>query len=79
MSDTGFVRPLQTIDQQLTMAASRRAAAIAARDQADAALIEALAAVDACEQELAMRARHVDLADRQVDALLDERRSKVTA
>lgn len=77
----GFTRPLKSIDQQLTMAASRRTAAIAARDQADAALIEALAGVEACEQELAMRARHVDLCDRQVDALLDERgcRVQVTA
>lgn len=76
----GFTRPVDTIDQQLVMAASRRTAAIAARDQADAALIEALSLVQACEQELAMRARHVDLADRQVDGLLDERGcSKVDA
>lgn len=68
-----FVRPLRVIDEQLTMASSRRAAAIAARDQADAALLDALAGVEACEQELDMRARHVDLCDRQIDGLLDER------
>lgn len=65
------------IDEQLVMAASRRTAAIAARDQADTALIEALAAVAACEQELAMRARYVGLCDKQCDSLLDERSSKV--
>jgi hypothetical protein len=78
----GFQRAIETVDQQLVMAASRRTAAIAARDQADAALIEALSLVEVCEQELGMRARHVDLCDRQIDGLLDERgckRTEVTA
>jgi hypothetical protein len=72
MSDP-FHRGLHTVQQQLVMAASRRAAAIAARDQAEATVDEAIANLDAALIERAMRDRHVDLCTRQIDTLLDER------
>jgi rRNA-processing protein FCF1 len=74
-----FSRELDTVTSQLVMAASRRAAAIAARSRADAAVTEAVANLDAALIERAMRDRHVDLCTRQIDGLLDERlRSKAT-
>jgi rRNA-processing protein FCF1 len=74
-----FARELDTVTSQLVMAASRRAAAIAARNQADAAVTEAVANLDAALIERAMRDSHVDLCTRQIDGLLDERlRSKAS-
>jgi hypothetical protein len=66
MADDGFTRPTQTVDQALTMACSRRTAAINNRD---AALLRATQA----DTDVMTYERHIEMCDRQISGLLDER------
>lgn len=68
-----FVRELDTVNRALVMACSRRARAIAKRDQAARDLANAQRVLEAAEMQHATCERHVDLCDKQINELLDER------
>lgn len=66
-------RPLATVDQALTIAASRRAHILTELRNAKAAVEEAEDDLLAAEQVVLLRERHLDLSDREITGLLDER------
>lgn len=72
MSD-GFTRPIETVDQALVIACSRRTRVLQELRNAKTAVDDAEAALLAAEQVLLLRERHLELADREVTGLLDER------
>lgn len=68
-----FTRPVETVDRALTIAASRRAHILAELRNAKTAVDDAEAGLLAAEQVLLLRERHLDIANREVEGLLDER------
>jgi hypothetical protein len=79
MPDPGFTRPVETVDRALTIAADRRAYILSELGKAKAQVEEFEAGLLAAEQAVLLRERHLELNDREVTGLLDERlRSRTT-
>lgn len=68
-----FTRPIETVDRALTIAASRRAHILTELRKAQTAVDDAEAGLLAAEQVLLLRERHLEIANREVEGLLDER------
>lgn len=73
MIPDGFARDPDTIRQQFVMAASRRRLATQELHRAQAVVEQAEQALMRAEQEVLVRERRVELCDRSITALLDER------
>lgn len=68
-----FTRPVETVDQALTIACSRRTHILAELRNAREAVQDAEAGLMAAEQVVLMRERHLQIANKEVEGLLDER------
>ena len=66
MTADGFTRPVETVDQALVIAASRRTLAVQNRDNAIAAAAKA-------DSDVLIYERHIEMCDRAITGLLDER------
>lgn len=73
MATDPFTRTTTDVDRALVMACSRRTAAANELRNADTEVERCEHALLGAEQARLMRERHVDLCDRQITGLLDER------
>jgi hypothetical protein len=68
-----FTRPTLSVDRALVMACSRRTRILTELRNAQTAVEDAEAGLLAAEQVKLMRERHLQIADREITGLLDER------
>jgi hypothetical protein len=79
MASDGFTRCIEDVDKALTIATSRRALALQERGRAEDAVQAAERELLRAEQNRLLRERHVELCDKSITGLLDERlRSQAT-
>lgn len=73
MPKDAFTRPTESVDRALVMATNRRVLAMQELVKAQTQVDDCEAGLLAAEQVKLLRERHVDLCDRQITGLLDER------
>jgi hypothetical protein len=73
MASDGFTRCIEDVDRALVIATSRRTLAVQELNRAHATVDQAEQALMRAEQEKLLRERHVEMCDRSIAGLLDER------